>query len=67
MVVHVGGGDGFVESLGEGVSVAGGEVGRGDGVADDDEEWARMQGVNVDGEEFVGADEGEGDEGGPGL
>ena len=60
--MHVGGGDGVVEALGEGVGVAGGEAGGGDGVADDDEERAGVQRVDVDGEELVGADESEGDE-----
>src|SRR5437879_6446453 len=55
----VGGGDGFVEALGEGVGVTGRKACRGDGVAYDDEQRAGMQRVDVDGEEFVGADQGE--------
>ena len=61
-MLHVGGGDGVVEALGEGVGVAGGEAVGGDGVADDDVERARVESVDVDGEQLVGADEGEGDE-----
>ena len=66
-VLQVGGGDGVVEALGEGVGVAGGEAGGGDGVADDDLERARGEVVDVDGEQLVGADEGEGDERDAGL
>jgi hypothetical protein len=61
-VLEVGGGDGVVELLGEGVGVAGGEAGGGDGVAYDDFEGAGSEVVGVDGEEFVGSNEGEGDE-----
>jgi hypothetical protein len=66
-VVGIGGGDGIVEAPGEGVCVTGGEAGCGDGVSDYDQERAGVQGVDVDGEKLVGADEGEGDEGDLGL
>jgi hypothetical protein len=39
------------------------EAGGGNGVADDDEERARVKGVDVDGQELVGSDEGKRDEG----
>ena len=62
VMLEVGGGDGVVESLGEGVGVAGGEAGGGNGVADDYEEGTGVQRIDVDGEKLVGADEGERDE-----
>ncbi len=60
VVLHVGGADGVVEALGEGVGVAGGEACGREGVADDDQERAGVQRVDVDGEQLVGADEGRG-------
>jgi len=59
-VLRVSGGDGVVETLSEGIGVAGGEAGCGDGVADDDEERAGVQCVDVDGKQLIGSDEGEG-------
>ena len=60
-------GDGVVELLGEGVGVAGGEAGGGDWVADDDFEGAGIEVVDVDGEQLVGADEGERHQRDPGF
>ena len=57
------GGDGGEELGGEGVGVAGGEAGGGDGVAGDELQGAGSEVVDVDGEQLVGADEGERDEG----
>jgi hypothetical protein len=62
VLLHVGGGDGVKEALGEGVGVAGGEAGGGDGVADDDGDGAGMEMVGVDWEELVGSNQGDGDE-----
>ena len=61
-VLRVGGGDGFVDALREGVGIARGEAGGRDGVADDDEDRAGVEVIDVDGEELVGADEREGNE-----
>jgi hypothetical protein len=47
-VLRVGCGDGIIETPGEGVCVTSRKAGRGDGVANDDQERARMQGVDVD-------------------
>ena len=62
VVLHVGGGDGVEEALGESVGVAGGEAGGGDGVADDDGDGTGIKVVGVDGKEFVGSDQGDRDE-----
>jgi len=59
----IGGGDGVVDLLGEGVGVASGEAGCGDGVADEDAQRARLQGVGVHRKELIGADERDGDDG----
>lgn len=66
-MLHVGGGDGVEEALGKRVSVACGEAGGGDRVADDDGDGAGMKVVGVDGEELVGSDECYGDEGNLGF
>jgi hypothetical protein len=65
--VHVGLGDGLIETLGERVRIAGGEAGGEDGFADDDAESTGMEGVDVNGKKLVGADEREGDERNLGL
>src|SRR5580698_8361406 len=62
-VMVVGGGDGFVETLGERVRVAGGQAGGWDGVAYHDQEGPGIERVDVDGQEFVGSYQRERNEG----
>jgi hypothetical protein len=61
-VLQVGSGDGVVEPLGKSVGVSRRKAGSRDRIADNDQEGAGMQRINVDGQELIGPDQGEGNQ-----
>src|ERR1700733_4672737 len=66
-VLHVGSGDGVVEPLGKSVGVSRRKAGSRDRLADNDQERAGVQRINVNGEELIGSDQGERNQGHLGL